>query len=365
LKTSQLLLAICSSSFYNSEYCGKEFAVFLDRLDKASKAHVGSKYRAIFPIIWMPSKNEMPKNIKRFQFAHAQLPKTYTDVDGLRPLFRLARNRDDALAFVSVLAKQMVDALAVPLPEAETLASLDRMANAFAGGGPAMAHGNQPSVSKKTNYARIIVVAGRKLELETVRTIVGSYDSDGPMWRPFIPESDRNITAEAQVVVADENLVSDVVSVDDQLMEQIEKAENNNEIVLLLVDPWTLLLPQYADWMKPFDKRFSANCALIAIRNGNDEETKRRSADLENVLGEVFPIKINFAPPGHVFSGVQSRNELLFHLKQAITEAKLRIIQVTSRYRRAEQPLLQRQAAEAGIDLTAPAVLRNTAGYAR
>jgi FxsC-like protein len=364
LKTSRLLLAICSSSFCNSEYCGKEFAVFLDRLDKASQAHVGSNFRAIFPIVWLPPSGGMPQNIKRFQFAHAQLPKTYTD-DGLRPLFRLARNRDDALDFVSVLARQMADALAVPLPEAETLTPLDRMPNAFASGGAAAAQNNQPAVSKKTNCVTIIVAAGQKLELEQVRAILASYDDDCRMWRPFIPESDRSIWAEAATVAGSENLGSEVLPVDDQLIKRIEKAEENNEIVLLLVDPWTLLLPHYADRIKPFDKRYSANCAMIAIWNGNDEETKRRSEDLEKVLGDVFPHKIHFVPSGHVFTGVQSRSELLFHLKQAITEAKLRIIQVTSRHRRAEQPLLQRQAAEAGIDVTAPALLRNTSGYPR
>jgi FxsC-like protein len=363
LKTSRLLLAICSSSFFNSEYCGKEFAVFLDRLDKASKAHVGSNYRAIFPIIWLPPSGQMPENIRRFQFVHSQLPKIYA-AGGLRPLFRLARNRDDALDFVSVLARQMADALAAPLPEAETLSPLDQVVNAFASLGPAATQGD-PAVSKKTNCARIIVVAGQKLELEKVRTILASYDDDCRMWRPFFPESDRSIWAEAATVAGGENLGSEVLPVDDQLIKRIEKAEESNEILLLLVDPWTLLLPHYADWIKPFDKRYSANCATIAIWNGNDEETKRRSPELEDALGKVFPLKIHFTPPGHSFTGVQSRNELLFHLSQAITEAKLRIIQLTSRYRRAEQPLLQKQAADAGIDVTAPPLLRNTAGYPR
>src|SRR4051812_5018265 len=38
LKTSALMLAVCSSSYFKSDYCGKEFAVFLDRLTNAPNA---------------------------------------------------------------------------------------------------------------------------------------------------------------------------------------------------------------------------------------------------------------------------------------------------------------------------------------
>src|ERR1700730_615857 len=67
LRTSSIMLAICSPSFIPSEYCDKEFTAFLDRLTRARAATPGANYRAIFPIVWTPAPN-VPANIERFQF---------------------------------------------------------------------------------------------------------------------------------------------------------------------------------------------------------------------------------------------------------------------------------------------------------
>lgn len=79
-------MAVCSPNFFNSEYCGKEYAAFLDRLARAPNPPAGG--RAIFPVACVPSRKEMPAEIKRFQFDHARLPGGYAEI-GLRPLFHL------------------------------------------------------------------------------------------------------------------------------------------------------------------------------------------------------------------------------------------------------------------------------------
>ncbi|MDE5446376.1 TIR domain-containing protein [Bradyrhizobium sp. CSA207] len=52
LKSSALLMPICSPSFLNSDYCGKEFAAFLNRLGRAPNPPAGG-HGAIFPVIWV------------------------------------------------------------------------------------------------------------------------------------------------------------------------------------------------------------------------------------------------------------------------------------------------------------------------
>src|SRR5262249_45755623 len=107
LKSASLLLAICSPSFFKSDYCGKEYSVFHDRVTRAPKLAGGVPHRAIFPIVWLPAgENGTPERVSRFQFNHAELPAQYAK-GGLRPLFRITRNRDDALSFTETLAKEM------------------------------------------------------------------------------------------------------------------------------------------------------------------------------------------------------------------------------------------------------------------
>jgi FxsC-like protein len=361
LKSSALMLAICSSSFFKSDYCGREYSVFLDRLARAPKSPTGSTYRPIFPVVWLPAgESGAPESVNRFQFGHADLPRQYA-TGGLRPLFRLARNRDDALEFVAVLAREMASALKNPLPAARELMPLDQVPNAF-GPAQAAAAGGQAAAGKQTSYARVIVVAGRKRELEEVRTFVGGYDDDGRLWRPFLPESDRPIMVDAQLAIGEENLGSEVLVVGDRVLDQIKQAEKNNEVVLVLVDPWTMLLKSYADQIRPFDEFVGPHCALIAVWNKKDEETKDHTVRLEDALDDIFHKKMRFAQPGHIFNGVETRNDFVSQLKRATAEAKLRVIQLTSRHRRVEEPGLQAQAKQAGIDLAAPAILQNSSG---
>jgi len=93
LKTSAIMVAICSQSYMNSEYCGKEFGVFVDRFEEAKKqagAQAGS-LRAIFPIIWMKPDNGIPAAISAFQYHTTRLPSSYAE-HGLRQLFRLKQH---------------------------------------------------------------------------------------------------------------------------------------------------------------------------------------------------------------------------------------------------------------------------------
>lgn len=357
LKTSSILLAICSPSFFKSVPCGKEFAIFLNRLAKARSAYPRIDYRAIFPVIWTPPLEEIPANVKRFQFDHADLPKNYAE-NGLRPLFRMSRFRDDSLTFTSVLAKSIIQTRTNPLPPSNEIAPFDQTASAFA----SRVAGGHSSQIREANLVTVFMAVGRKSELEAVRSIVGSYDNEGKRWRPFMPDSSLSISAEAQGVIAGEDLESVVLPLDQALCDKITAAEERNEIVVVLADPWTLQLQPYADQLKPFDKRLSANCAFIVVWNKEDQETIQKSGELESKLREIFFNKMAVPPPGHLFSGVDSRTGFLTEFKKALTEAKIRVIQVASRHRRADHAGLQQLASQAGISVTAPAVLQNAGG---
>jgi FxsC-like protein len=360
LRTSSICLAICSESFFKSPACGREFAIFRDRLAEADRLNPAAGYRAIFPIIWMPTLGGIPvAEIKHFQFDHAGLPADYSS--GLRSMFRLSRLRDDALSFTSVLSASIAQALQKPLPPANARPSFDQILvpSGFSGSTTAARAGIGSDQAKKTNRVRVVMAVGRKAELAAVRTIVSSYDDEGKLWRPFAPDSPLTIMAEAQGVVAREDLESVVLPLDHELCGKIDEAEKNNEIVVVLADPWTLKVSAYADQLRPFDRRLSVNCAFIVVWNKNDDETKQRNDELEDTLNGIFLNKKIFPPPGHLFSGVGSCTEFAAQLKGALIEAKLRVIQAASRHRRADDVRLKEQASQAGINVAAAPVLQN------
>jgi FxsC-like protein len=165
--------------------------------------------------------------------------------------------------------------------------------------------------------------------------------------------------AEAQIVVGKEDLESVVLPLDHELCCKIDEAEKNNEIVVLLGDPWTLKVSAYADQLRPFDKRLSVNCAFIVVWNMNDDETKQRNDELEDTLSGIFLNKKALPPPGHLFNGVGSCTEFAAQLKGALIEAKLRVIQAASRHRRADDVRLKEQASQAGINVATAPVLQN------
>ena len=360
LRTSSICLAICSESYFKSPACGKEFAIFRDRLAEAGRQDPAAGYRAIFPIIWMPTLGAIPAaEIRHFQFDHVELPANYRD--GLRPMFRLSRLKDDALTFTTVLSASIAQALRKPLPPANARPSFDkiRVPGGFSGSTTAAATGIGSDQERKTNRVRVVIAVGRKAELAAVRTIVSSYEDEGRLWRPFMPDSPLSIMAEAQGVVAREDLESIILPLDSQLCDRIDEAEKNNEIVLVLADPWTLKLSAYADQIKPFDRRLSVNSALIVVWNRNDDETNQRNAELEDALNGIFLNKMIFPPPGHLFSGVGSCAEFTAQLKGALVEAKLRVIHAASRHRRVEDARLKEQAGQAGINVAVAPVLQN------
>jgi FxsC-like protein len=360
LRTSSICLAICSESFFKSPACGREFAIFRDRLAEADRLDPAAGYRAIFPIIWIPTLGSIPAaEIKHFQFDHAGLPADYSS--GLRSMFRLSRLRDDARSFTSVLSASIAQALQKPLPPANARPSFDQIPvpSGFSGSTTAARPGIGSDQAKKTSRVRVVMAVGRKTELAAVRTIVSSYDDEGKLWRPFMPDSELTIVAEAQGVASRADMESVVLPLDHELCDKIGEAEKNNEIIVVLADPWTLRLPRYADQIRPFDTRLSVNCTFIVVWNRNDDETNQRYDELEETLDSIFLNKKMSPPPGHMFSGVGSCTEFADQLKGALTEANLRVIQAASRHRRADDARLKEQANDAGINVATAPVLQN------
>jgi FxsC-like protein len=360
---STLLVALCSPSYFNSDYCGREYQVFLDRRQSLidSQVYGQQPVRAIFPVLWQPLTDPLPEVVSKFQNDHQIFPSVYAE-EGLRYLMQLSRHHDDYQEFVLQLGKKLVAAgNAAPLPPLGSLQPLKSIQNPFRF--DAQAVQLRTDAATGPNFVRFVFVAARRDELRNLRTFVECYSSEhGWYWRPYLPEQELEIGVVSQTVATRLRLRFGELSVDPNLCKAIEEAERKNEAVVLLTDAWTLDLEQYARHMREYDKINVVNSAVLILWNDADPETKAHYVNLEGAMRRAFPKKTILQPPSHLWTTVRSSTDVEAHLERTLTEVRMRILQSGEVQRRAESVALGEAARQQGIDPTVWASLQGPGG---
>lgn len=107
--TAQVLVCLVSPHYLNSEWCGRELQLFLDRL-KAEPTGDGRVPR-IFPLIWelIPGR-KLPRAISQFQFQDGEMPQAYRE-NGLRQVAYHGKYRTAFQTVVEVVSDRIRDAV--------------------------------------------------------------------------------------------------------------------------------------------------------------------------------------------------------------------------------------------------------------
>ncbi|MCK9877675.1 TIR-like protein FxsC [Frankia sp. Ag45/Mut15] len=129
LRRCHTFVAICSPSFFASEYCGKEWQAFSDRCQRG-QPNQGTQLPALLPVIWTPLPR-LPPVLARLQYDHTGFGELYSR-RGLRYLLQLKRNHDDYQEFLVALAERIVHLVQVsPLPPQAEMPDFYRIRSAF------------------------------------------------------------------------------------------------------------------------------------------------------------------------------------------------------------------------------------------
>lgn len=328
LQTSKVFICLYSRGYFNSPYCGKEFQVFLDRVNqyRDSNPQLTPPPRLIIPVLWdSPDRfpKQLPEIINEIQYTHSDFGKTYPK-EGLNYIMRLQQHSDDYQKFLVRLATKVAnEAEAHPLPEARELISLKDVKPLFP---LAVA---QTDETKKMgdagpNVIRFIFVAGPKSDLQNIRKSVASYGTQGGReWKPYYPLEDA-VEFLSQDVTRPERLFYEQVAVGDDLVQRISEAERTNTIVVMIVDPWSVKLNQNA--LLDYDSRSFLNCGLIVPWNENDIETKSKKDQLQTDLKATFSRNYVLNSP-YIRDSVNSPADLQRKLILIINEVRRRLIQ--------------------------------------
>jgi FxsC-like protein len=79
--------------------------------------------------------------------------------------------------------------------------------------------------------------------------------------------------------------------VDGDIVERLTAAERDNQIVVLLIDPWATTQTTYAEALRRYDDRFECNSGALVAWNKDDPATSAQVKVLGRSLREALPKK--------------------------------------------------------------------------
>jgi len=323
LQRAQILVCVLSRGYLASEYCGKELEIFRGRVAAyTAQLPEGKRPRLIMPVFWHPRARlgKLPDVLARIQYDHTDYGERYLE-KGLFALANQSRHRDDYHQFLDAFTWKLVDAVREhPLPPVTGGPSLSETVNAFRTPGE-QAQGQRQA---GPTSIRFVFVAGRQHEIGQVRDQVDAYgQANGRDWRPFFPELATSVGALSSGAVSAEDLFPEDLSIGPDIVQRIREAETENSIVLLMVDPWSVRLRPYREFLESYDEASFVNSGVIVLWNPSDEATVRQETALRTALNQA--ISRTCVMNGHVRDSVLSADQLRKELVLAVHEIRRRM----------------------------------------
>jgi len=142
----------------------------------------------------------------------------------------------------------------------------------------------------------------------------------------YYPSFTKSVLLIAQEAALNEDLVSDNLEfnkdIKEELLEKIRKAESENNIVIIILDIWTLELEKYQSIMKKYDKERYFNSAVLVPWNEEDFEIKKKEKQLIDNLKKTF-----YRQSGkNLRTGITSYKNLLKEIQVVLNERRNSII---------------------------------------
>jgi FxsC-like protein len=324
LQSSKVLVCLFSRSYFKSVFCGKEFEVFRSRVDKYVPPPDKPPPRLIIPVLWDSRRRlsgNLPADIADLHNTHADFGATYA-TDGLA---RMMMSNQDAMVatFVEDFAERIVrEAENHNLPPLDDLPPLKAIQSAFHEppapppplATPPSPGDLPPSATLPPIYgpdaAWYVYLAGRKADYLGVRKKVDCYGSkDGYQWQPHLPPKNSSIGTITPGAAGSWGLTPAVLPLSKDLVKNLRKAEAENTVTVLIVDPWSVRIGSYKRLMLDYDEYRFDNCGVIIVWNDDDEETAASRAQLKAELAQAF--ERNLRTIDEVFrDSVQNEEEL-------------------------------------------------------
>ncbi len=315
LRQAKVLVTLCSPGYFKSDYCGREVALFQQLF--GPRAHVK-------PVVWVNFRiEEAPAPFCQRQLYMGQ-PDALQNTKGMLYLLKQAQmygteynDAVDTLADIIVSADERDPLLPAGAP-------LPRLADTLSwpppGGGRAAGEACGP------RHVRFVYVAADPQRFGAARDRSAYVEAGSGDWRPFWPECPTRIAPFAQNVVSADSLgfSSQEMAFGPDLVADIEDAFKRREIVVLIVDGWSLQWDrQYKRVLQELDQHLDYHWCVLVPSNANDRDSAARHAEIEAALNSTFDRHINLAPnPLFYRADIASPDDLRRALVEVVTRLK-------------------------------------------
>ncbi len=331
MQQCQVLVCLYSKAFFGSRYCGRVWSAFLARL-KAQQAASGYGRIAplILPVFWTsPAENAgvlLPRVARDLEIDHAEFGAEYREL-GLRFLVEHRERDDFRLAYESFLdsfsARLIHNVASWPLRADLEVLPLTQTKSLFY-----QAFGGTRPAEKGAQYAKFVYVAARKAEIEELRR-PEAYDEEPDGWRPYHPLSQERLGVMSAQVASAEGMIPVGIPLNSDFLASVRSAEANGNIIMVLVDPWTIQLADYGKYIHEYDGvQFSRSTVLICW-NEEDAETISARGNLSQTLETVFYRTSRASSPERFRNAIGTITQLRQELADALLRVRRQIVDET------------------------------------
>lgn len=140
----------------------------------------------------------------------------------------------------------------------------------------------------------------------------------------------------SSLIAADEKLRYQALPLDESLLDRLIEAQENNKIVVILTDSWSLQVDRYCKLMKQFDARNFLNCTVLIPWNLQDDETVKNLEKLEALVKYAFPTNVISNNPSYFFDSIKTLADFKKQLSTSLNKTRMRIIEYADVRKKAE-----------------------------
>jgi FxsC-like protein len=199
---------------------------------------------------------------------------------GLEYLMTFSRNSKAYEKFVWLFSRKLVElADKQGSPKVRPIRDFDSMTPPFPGT-------NKPSLK----VVRYVFVAGMRHQMPQLGRTCNSYPTyvDRRDWEPLFPDLHRTVEGIVTGPAKADSRTYEFLEPSAGLMVHLREARRLNNVIVVVVDPWSLRVNELRQFLNDFDAEEFPNSAVLVNWNPKDTETTEQTAQLRLLLQDHF-----------------------------------------------------------------------------
>ncbi|WP_326847192.1 TIR-like protein FxsC [Streptomyces kaniharaensis] len=320
LGRSRTMVALYSPAYFDSLYCGKEWTAFRGRIRRHHE-DTGELVPALIPVLWEPVEpGRLADEVTKIQWAQPDMGDAYARL-GLRALLRTGPQSEAYRQVVKVVAERIRDAALRRLGE---LPEFDL--GAVRGYFP-VAPAVQPAPT--AGMVRLFIAAGKASDAaaEGGFHAGGWYGARPWHWAPYHPPTQPSLAVRAQQVITAAGHTTTLEEIDAGLGEKLDQAREDNQVSVLLVDPWMAGSDRYRSALRGYDdQNHPVTGVMLPSGSGDPAAGPERDALWHGVRGVFRRNWLRRSDPEHLFRVQVNRDNFDSDLTIMVTVAQNKLM---------------------------------------